>query len=100
MARDNESPFHDEYVKDHETKAADLRKAILDLHWDRANHAFFDFVLDDHKSNKGKIHRFWSGASLAPYWAGIWPKALNCDSPNSKNATMRAFSGIRDLLSR
>jgi len=57
-------------------------------------------VLKDHKAKTGSIHRFWSTASLAPYWVNIWPKSMNCSNEASKNITMRAFSGVRDLLSR
>ena len=100
MARDNESPYHNKYVVDHTKKAEALRNAILGLHWDPKNLAFFDFVLQNHKANTGTIQRFWSGASLAPYWVNIWPKSMNCSNPVSKNITMRAFSGVRELLSR
>ncbi|KAF8608338.1 glycoside hydrolase [Ceratobasidium sp. AG-I] len=100
MARDNESPFHNAYVERHESKAKDLRQAILALHWDSENLAFFDYVLDGHAAQTGKIHKFWSVASLAPYWVGIQHGDLNCTTEASRNKTMQAFSGVRDILSR
>ncbi|KAG9076721.1 hypothetical protein FS749_011451, partial [Ceratobasidium sp. UAMH 11750] len=128
----NESPYAVEYIKRHEDKAAALRKAILALHWDRQNLAFFDFVLnrdgcvaclegggkDCPKEREycpqGEIQRFWSGASLVPYWAEVWPNELACEvelkrgtneekekeRERRKKNMMVAFSGVRDLLQR
>ncbi|KAG8742937.1 hypothetical protein FRC10_000725 [Ceratobasidium sp. 414] len=100
-ARNNESPFSDEYGRRHETSAKRLRTAILALHWDPDNLAFFDFVLDKEEPGQrrtGKIQRFWSGASLVPYWAEIWPDDLNCAKPGAKQKVMGAFTGVRDIL--
>jgi alpha,alpha-trehalase len=100
-ASTNESPSASAFSKRHEDLADKLREAVLALHWDPKNLAFFDFVLDKEeqgKNNTGKIHRFWSGASVFPYWAEIWPKALDCQSSRSKKDLMRAFSGVRDIL--
>ncbi|KAG8774976.1 hypothetical protein FRC12_001720 [Ceratobasidium sp. 428] len=108
LASTNESPFAMEYSRRHQAKADRLREAILALHWDPDNLAFFDFVLDEKpaetptkKPISGKIHRFWSGASVVPYWAEIWPMEFgNCTTQPQKQAVMQAFSGIRDILNR
>ncbi|KAG9098452.1 hypothetical protein FRC06_006370 [Ceratobasidium sp. 370] len=134
-ASNNESPYAIEYVERHEKKAEALRKAILALHWDPENLAFFDFVLERDECvdcfkggpkdcpegrkycPRGEIQRFWSGASLVPYWAEIWPDNLRCElEPEQENDDeqekkrkrkqkaqrqknlMKAFSGVRDLL--
>ncbi|KAG8687442.1 hypothetical protein FRC08_011963 [Ceratobasidium sp. 394] len=100
-ASNNESPFALQYGRRHEDAAKDLRASILALHWDPENLAFFDFVLDKKVPNQrrtGKIQRFWSGASLVPYWAGIWPDELNCKKSGAKQKVMGAFAGVRDVL--
>ncbi|KAG8739907.1 hypothetical protein FRC10_005006 [Ceratobasidium sp. 414] len=130
----NESPYATEYVKRHEDKAEALHQAILALHWDPKNLAFFDFVLERGKCvdcpggdkdcpkgrtycPEGEIQRFWSGASLVPYWAQIWPNELRCEMDQEQETDteeekkrkrkqreqrrknmMGAFSGVRDLL--
>nr|WJO90074.1 trehalase-4 [Ceratobasidium cereale] len=109
-ARLNESPAAQAYIDRHNNLADKLQRAILALHWDSESSTFFDFVLKEKESGKirtGAINRFWSGASLVPYWAEIWPESLhNCNSnetqlrEESRNATMAAFSGIRDILNR
>jgi alpha,alpha-trehalase len=105
MAKDNESPFADQHSKEHTEKADKLRSAILALHWDKNGLAFFDFLLTKRSVGQpirdGQIHRFWSGASLAPYWSGIWPDEFNnCSSQETKYGVMKAFSGVRDLLNK
>ncbi|KAG9121624.1 hypothetical protein FRC07_002351 [Ceratobasidium sp. 392] len=107
VASTNESPFAKEYSRRHNEKAEQLQKAILALHWDPENFAFFDFVLDKpvnrsaEEDRSGSIHRFWSGASMVPYWAEIWPNEFgSCTSNVQKEAVMQAFSGIRDILNR
>ncbi|KAG8701591.1 hypothetical protein FRC09_005255 [Ceratobasidium sp. 395] len=108
QASTNESPFALEYSRRHEEKAKRLGKAILALHWDPDSLAFFDFALDEKPTDKptetpisGKIHRFWSGASVVPYWAEIWPEEFgSCAEPKQREAVMQAFSGIRDILNR
>ncbi|KAG8779793.1 hypothetical protein FRC12_023838, partial [Ceratobasidium sp. 428] len=101
-ARNNEAPFAYVYSQKHERSARRLRKSILALHWDPDNLAFFDFVLHEQKrgySRTGYLQHFWSGASLVPYWAQIWPDALNCTAhSDAKQKVMGAFAGVRDLL--
>ncbi|QRV85492.1 trehalase [Ceratobasidium sp. AG-Ba] len=103
-ARSNESPFADEYIRRHRRSAKKLRTAILALHWDPKNLAFFDFVMHEYKRGErrtGYTQRFWSGASLVPYWAGVWPDELDCSKSKNEEAKkkiMGAFSGVRDLL--
>ncbi|QRV98077.1 trehalase [Ceratobasidium sp. AG-Ba] len=98
----NESPFAAEYSRRHDEKARSLNDAILALHWDSDNLSFFDFVLkrgENEIKRTGSIHRFWSGASMVPYWAGIWPTEFSdCSSSETKRAVMQAFAGIRDIL--
>ncbi|QRV98076.1 trehalase [Ceratobasidium sp. AG-Ba] len=105
-ARNNESPFADAYGRRHALKAEELRKAILALHWDPKSMGFFDFVMKKGESDRNRTgynHKFWSGASLVPYWAEIWPDELDsekCESQEVKSKMMEAFSGVRDLLER
>ncbi|KAG8753707.1 hypothetical protein FRC12_011453 [Ceratobasidium sp. 428] len=107
-ASNNESPFASEYSDRHEEKAAHLHEAILALHWDRKNLAFFDFVMNRGECDgcrKGGIQHFWSGASLVPYWAQIWPEELRCEAESDEKKRkerqqkmMSAFAGVRDIL--
>ncbi|KAG9120115.1 hypothetical protein FRC07_004534 [Ceratobasidium sp. 392] len=109
-AHNNESPFATDYSERHERWAGRLHEAIMKLHWDPENLAFFDFVLNNDTSQtprQGGIQRFWSGASLVPYWAEIWPEELRCEvepdeqkRKEKKKKMMVAFSGVRDLLQR
>nr|WJO90075.1 trehalase-3 [Ceratobasidium cereale] len=100
-ASNEESPFATTYSQRHEGAAKQLRAAILALHWDSTNLAFFDYVLEDKvpgEDRTGSINRFWSGASMVPYWAEVWPDSLDCATKESKNMVMGMFSGVRDIL--
>ncbi|KAG8694711.1 hypothetical protein FRC08_008303 [Ceratobasidium sp. 394] len=86
----NESPYAVEYIKRHEDKAAALRKAILALHWDRQNLAFFDFVLnrDGERRKKNMMVAFSGVRDLLQRYPGPLPATLvetgqQWDFPNS-----------------
>ncbi|KAJ1306155.1 hypothetical protein OPQ81_010866 [Rhizoctonia solani] len=103
LAEDNESPFAHLRATSHIEKAGNLSEAIIALHWDPNRAAFYDFLLDrDYKDGQavyqGEPKYFWSMASLAPYWSGIWPGEFHCNDSESKDKVMKAFSGVRKLL--
>ncbi|CAE7146564.1 unnamed protein product [Rhizoctonia solani] len=100
-AVDDESPYAWQHKQRHEVAASLLKAAVLDLHWDEAKTGFYDFELDPYDSNPqgartGRIRNFWSGATFAPFWSGIWPASVRASQPRM----MEAFAGMRDLLKR
>ncbi|KAJ1306067.1 hypothetical protein OPQ81_010779 [Rhizoctonia solani] len=100
-AVDDESPYAWQHKQRHEVAASLLKTAVLDLHWDEAKAGFYDFELNAHDSKAeeartGRTRNFWSGATFAPFWSGIWPESVR----TNQSKTMEAFAGMRDLLKR
>ncbi|KAF5319912.1 hypothetical protein D9611_011052 [Ephemerocybe angulata] len=75
----------------HTTAANALREAILDLNWDSAKLAFYDFNLASNSRND-----IFTAAAFYPYWSGIYPKEVLA----SKESAFGAFSSIHLVMNR
>jgi len=75
----------------HTTAAAALKAGILDLHWDSAKAAFYDFVLDTNKRSN-----VFSVAAFYPFWNGIIPPQV----ANDEKTAFGVFSSVNMVLNR
>lgn len=75
----------------HDEEASDLREAILDLHWDSAKLAFYDFNVGTNTRNK-----MFTAANFYPYWVGIYPDEVLA----SEQGAFGAFSSINLVMNR
>ncbi|KAI0763541.1 glycoside hydrolase [Trametes elegans] len=75
----------------HRSTAASLRAAILDLFWDPAKLAFYDYNVTAHARNS-----IWTAATFYPLWNGIVPSELQ----SSTEAAFGAFASLNLVLNR
>ncbi|KAI0322093.1 glycoside hydrolase family 37 protein [Amylostereum chailletii] len=75
----------------HAALASDLEAALLDLHWDPAKLAFYDFNLTSNSRNA-----LLTAATFYPLWAGLVPSELLQNS----TAAFGAFAGVNMALRR
>ncbi|KAG9090205.1 hypothetical protein FRC06_001168 [Ceratobasidium sp. 370] len=72
-------------AKSYRKTAANLKSAILDLCWNEAKAAFYDF-----NTTSGAQSPVFSAATFYPYWMGIWPDSV----VKSETKAFQVFSSV------
>ncbi|EIW74551.1 glycoside hydrolase family 37 protein [Coniophora puteana RWD-64-598 SS2] len=78
-------------ISSHQSAAAELREAILDLHWDADKLAFYDFNLTSNSRNS-----VFSMATFYPIWCGIIPSEVL----ESEDKAFGHFAAINMVMER
>ncbi|KAF8526994.1 glycoside hydrolase [Hysterangium stoloniferum] len=74
----------------HRTVAATLKTAILDLFWDPAKLAFYDF----NRTSNARNDDIYTAATFYPFWNGIIPEEVL----TSADKAFGAFAGVNMVL--
>ncbi|KAG8737849.1 hypothetical protein FRC10_007602 [Ceratobasidium sp. 414] len=72
-------------AKSYRKTAATLKSAILDLCWNEAKAAFYDF-----NTTSAAQSEVFSAAAFYPYWMGIWPDSV----VKSETKAFQVFSSV------